>query len=541
MEILKIEDLTFAYPGCERNAVDHVSLSVDEGEFAVICGTTGSGKSTLMRLIKRELAPLGNKSGRILFRGVETDTLDAETAACRIGYVMQYPEQQIVTDKVWSELAFGLENMGLPTDAIRRKAAEISEYFGIEPWFDRSVSELSGGQKQLLCLASVMIMEPDILLLDEPTAQLDPISASEFLHTVYKLCRDLSLTVICIEHRLEDVIPLSDRLFALDGGKVAVSGGTRDALKRMAENASLVPSLPTPVKVYAALGCEDCPVTINEGRRMVGEYGNAVDDLREEEYTVPKEISLEFRNTFFRYGRELPDVISGLDLKIGKGEIFGIVGGNGSGKTTLLSVAAGLYRPYAGSVKVSGKDVRDYKNGSLYKNCLSMLPQNVQTVFLKNTVREELKGCDNGVGAVSFDFTPLLDMHPYDLSGGEQQLVALAKVLSSDPRVLLLDEPTKWLDAESKTRIISILKRLKESGVTCVIVTHDIEFAAAACDRVAMLFRGEILSCGTPRSFFPGNGYYTTAAYRMTRGIFKNAVTPGDVIELCRRNGRKKV
>ncbi|MBO4217593.1 MAG: ATP-binding cassette domain-containing protein, partial [Clostridia bacterium] len=493
------------------------------------------------RLIKRELAPLGQKSGRILFRGTDTDSLDAETAACRIGYVMQSPEQQIVTDKVWSELAFGLENMGLKTSAIRRKVAEISGYFGIEPWFEKNVSELSGGQKQLLCLAAVMIMEPDILLLDEPTAQLDPISASEFLHTVYKLSRDLSLTVICIEHRLEDVIPLSDRLFVLDGGRLAVSGKTGDAIKELAKEEALSASLPTPVRVFAALGGDECPLTINEGRRYIGNWNSETNEIPEARYDVPEEPALEFRGTFFRYAKELPDVISGLDVKIGKGEIFGIVGGNGSGKTTLLSVAAGLYRPYAGSVKVFGKDVRDYKNGTLYKNCLSMLPQNVQTVFLKNTVREELAGCESGVAAVSFDFSPLLDMHPYDLSGGEQQLVALAKVLSSDPRLLLLDEPTKWLDAGSKARIISILRRFKEKGVTCVIVTHDIEFAAEACDRAAMFFRGEILSCDTPRKFFPGNSYYTTAACRMTRGIYKNAVTPDDIIDLCRKNGRRPV
>ncbi len=539
MEILKIENLTFAYPECEKNAVDGISFSVSEGEFTVICGTTGSGKSTLMRLIKRELSPIGRKSGRVLYRGVDTEKLDAATAACRIGCVTQYPEQQIVTDKVWSELAFGLENMGVPSEAIRRKVAEISGYFGIESWFDKNVSELSGGQKQLLCLASVMVTDPDVLLLDEPTAQLDPISASEFLHVVERLCRDLSLTVICIEHRLCDVIPLSDRLIALENGRVAVSGKTREALSEMAKIGSLVPSLPAPVRVYAELGGE-CPVTVSDGRRLIEGYKNDIASLSDPEYKIPKETALEFINTFFRYGRELPDVLSGLNVKIGTGEIFGIVGGNGSGKTTLLSVAAGLYRPYAGRVRVMGRDVRDYKNGSLYTNCLSMLPQNVQTVFLKNTVCEELAGAEKGVAALGYDFSPLLGKHPYDLSGGEQQLVALAKVLSTGPRVLLLDEPTKWLDAEAKARIIGILKRFKEQGVTSVIVTHDIEFAAEACDRTALFFRGEILSCDTPRRFFPGNGYYTTAACRMTKGIYGNAVTPGDVIALCRMNGRKE-
>ena len=541
MEILTVENLNFTYPLCHSKALDGVSFSLERGDFLCVCGATGSGKSTLLRMLKRELTPLGEKSGDISVDGISLDKLTDRNAAQRIGFVMQRPEQQIVTDKVWHELAFGLENFGLDKDVIRRRVSEMACYFDIEEWFEKNTSELSGGQKQLLNLASVMVMQPDILILDEPTAQLDPIASSVFISTLAKLNRELSLTVIIVEHRLEDVVPVSNKLLALDDGKLLAFGETHRAIESLCENTKMLEAMPSAVRLYASLGNRDnFPLDVREGRRFIeNNYSNGFKALETPEYSHSQTPALEFSDVFFRYARELPDVLYGLDFTVFDSEIFCILGGNGSGKSTALLAAAGLNMPYSGSVKVFGKKIKNYKNQSLYRNCLAMLPQDVQTVFLKNTVRDELADASADTDALPFDLSPLYGKHPYDLSGGEQQLVALAKVLATKPRLLLLDEPTKGLDAYAKKKIANVLKSLKSSGMTVVVVSHDVEFAAAVADRCAMLFRGEITSCNAPNRFFAGNSFYTTAISRMTRGFFDNAVTVEDAVALCRKNTRR--
>ncbi len=537
MEILKIENLTFTYPLCQSPAVCGVTLGIGAGEFAVLCGATGSGKSTLIRLLKREIAPLGEFSGRVLYKGIPTTELDSKTAAQNIGFVAQNPEQQIVTDKVWHELAFGLENMGVGQNIIARRVAEMASYFGIEEWYEKSVSELSGGQKQLLNLASVMVMNPDILILDEPTSQLDPIAAVDFITTLKKLNTDFSLTVIIVEHRLEELIPICDRLIVLENGKLIADGEPRTVVENLKGN-PILSAMPSSVRLYHSLNAGGtCPLTAKEGRAYIEKnYKNKINALQYPEYTHRDDKALEFNEVYFRYERETPDVLCGVNVTVYENEIFCILGGNGSGKTTTLHAAAGLLKPYSGHIKVFGKKLKEYKNKSLYRECLSLLPQDVGTVFMGNTVREELSDIDAESLDLPYDLTHLYDKHPYDLSGGEGQLVALAKVLATKPRLLLLDEPTKGLDANKKADIIRILKTLKESGVTVVIVTHDVEFAAECADRCALFFRGQIVSLGTPSEFFSENRFYTTAASRMSRGYFENTVTVGGIAELCLKN-----
>ena len=538
MEILKIEDLSFSYPLTENKALSHIDLTVNEGEFTVIAGATGSGKSTLLRLLKRELSPLGEKSGKIYCKGVPIEEMTAEDSAFRIGFVMQRPEQQIVTDKVWHELAFGLEGMGVPQELIARRVAEMSCYFGIEDQYERRTDELSGGQKQLLNLASVMAMDPDILILDEPTAQLDPITAADFLATLKKLNTDLSLTVIIVEHRLEELIPLCDRLIVLDKGKVIENGTPRNVARSLSNNEELLCSLPSATRLYHALGANgECPLTSKEGRRFITEsYPNKIKSLPTQARTHSDSLALELKGVYFRYERDAGDVLRGIDLEVFENEIFCILGGNGSGKSTALSVCAGIASPYSGQVKIFGKKIKEYKGGSLYRECLTLLPQDVQTVFLRNTVKEELDDAHVDENALPFDLSHLYEKHPYDLSGGEQQLLALAKALSTKPRLLLLDEPTKGLDAYKKQQIMNILKELKENGVTVVTVTHDVEFAAAIADRVAMFFRGDAVSVGTPEEFFFENSFYTTSASRMSKGYYDRAVTVEALSQLCRLN-----
>ncbi len=537
MEILKIENLTFTYPLCTAPAVEGVTFGIGDGGFAVLCGATGSGKSTLLRLLKREIAPLGEISGRVLYKGTPIGELCAKTAAQSIGFVAQNPEQQIITDKVWHELAFGLENMGVPQNIIARRVAEMANYFGIEEWYEKSVSELSGGQKQLLNLASVMVMNPDVLVLDEPTSQLDPIAAADFITTLKKLNTDFSLTVVIVEHRLEELIPICDRLIVLENGKLIANGEPRAVVENLKENPILA-AMPSSVRLYHSLSENGaCPLTVKEGRAYIEKhYTNKIKALPTAEYKHSESKALEFKEVYFRYEREDDDVLCGVDFIVFENEIFCILGGNGSGKTTSLNTAAGLLKAYSGNIKVFGKKLKEYKNGSLYRECLSLLPQDVGTVFLKNTVREELLDISANRLELPFDITHLYEKHPYDLSGGEQQLVALAKVLATKPRLLLLDEPTKGLDANKKADIIGILKKIKQSGVTVVIVTHDVEFAAECADRCALFFRGQIVSLGTPTEFFSENRFYTTAASRMSRGYFENTVTVDGIAELCRKN-----
>lgn len=538
MEILAVKNLSFTYPVCERSAVSDVSFCVDSGEFVVLCGATGSGKSTLLRLLKREISPNGEKSGKITFLGKAI----SETSSEKIGFVAQRPDEQIVTDKVYSELAFGLENLGLPQSVIARRVAEMASYFGIEDWFDRDVSTLSGGQKQLLNLASIMVMNPEMIVLDEPTSQLDPIATSDFLGTLKKLNRDFSLTVIIVEHRLEELIPMCDKLLVMWDGALTHNGAPREVIATLNTNNVLLASMPTSARLYHAL-CEngECPLTLREGRRFVeANYKNEIRAITESPYIHGEKKALEFKDVYFRYERDLPDVLKGLCFTVYENEIFCILGGNGSGKTTALSCASGTRKIYSGQIKVFDKKLNEYTGQTLYQNCLTLLPQDVQSVFLCNTVREELKDAKADMDLLPFDLSHLLDIHPYDLSGGEQQLVALAKVLATNPRLLLMDEPTKGLDAEKKQIFIDVLRKLKANGVTVLIVTHDVEFASMCADRCALFFRGDIVSVGTPREFFSENSFYTTASSRMTKGYFSNTVTVEDIAALCLENGRKE-
>ena len=539
MELLAIKDLSFRYAGSDSAAISGVSFSVERGDFLAVCGATGSGKSTLLRLIKRELAPRGKAEGEILFCGKPLCELDDRKAAQKIGYVAQRPEEQIVTDRVWHELAFGLENLGLPTGVIRRRVAETACFFGIEEWFDKSTDELSGGQKQLLSLDSVMVMQPELLLLDEPTARLDPIAAGDFINAVARLNRELSLTVIMISHCLEDVLPVANRVLALEGGRVAEYGETRKAVGKIKNIPSLAGALPAATRLYSRLGADcECPLTVREGRDLIEHnFGSSVRALPPEEYVHSKNVALEFSGVYFRYSREQEDVLRGLELKVYENEIFCLLGGNGSGKSTALAAAAGLIKPYAGNIRVFGKKVtdREFARAGL----LTLLPQDVQTVFLKSTVRAELADANVTEGALTQELDRLMDRHPYDLSGGQQQLLALAKALAARPRLLLLDEPTRGLDAGAKAEFVSVLRKLRDGGMTVVLVTHDAELAAEISDRCALFFRGEIIADDVPRRFFSGNSFYTTAANRICRGYYDLVATVDDAARICLANGKK--
>lgn len=549
MEFLQVKNLSFTYPNRGEAALDGLNFSVERGSFTVLCGQSGSGKTTLLRLLKRELAPHGALSGEILYGGAPLSMLSDRRSAAEIGFVRQDPDEQLVTDKVWHELAFGLESLGLKNGDIRRRVGEMASYFGIQSWYHSETDRLSGGQKQLLNLASVMVMQPKLLLLDEPTSQLDPIAAADFIATLQKLNRELGLTILLSEHRLEEVFPVADRVIVMERGRPCLTGTPRE-LCGVLRSHPLAQGLPSASRIWAGLDVPDtpCPLTVREGRELLETYfagrAGALVPVRPRPETPPV---LQADGLCFRYEKDAPDVLRELSLSVHGGEIFALLGGNGAGKTTTLHLLAGLEKPYRGTIRVLGKKMKDYKNGALYRGCLSLLPQSPRTVFLKDTVREDYRQLLEAHGvkageqaekidamAARLDIAPLLDRHPYDLSGGEQQKCALGKLLLTDPKILLLDEPTKGLDAEYKERLRTLLHALRAEGRTIVLVTHDVEFAAAVADRCALFFDGEVIADGAPNEFFSGNHFYTTAASRIARAVFPNAVLCEEVVALCR-------
>lgn len=585
MNCIEVKNFSFQYPKESHAALYQVSMEVEEGSFVVLCGKSGCGKSTLLRQFKSVLASHGEKKGEILYGGQNLEDVDLRTQSAEIGYVLQNPDNQIVTDKVWHELAFGLESLGYDTPTIRLRVAEMASYFGIHSWFLKNVSELSGGQKQLLNLASVMAMHPKLLILDEPTSQLDPIAASDFLETVRKINRDIGTTVILTEHRLEDVIPWADKVYVMDKGRMIADGTPNEIgeqLRTMGHDMFL--SMPAPMQIYAGTNSPlRCPLTVSQGRRWLSEEletkGIKIKKEGNQEETAEKKSSIlkklaglkkepekeipeiRTKDVWFRYERDLPDVVKGLSLDIKKGEIFAVVGGNGTGKSTAMSLIARIRFPYRGKIYLEGKEIGKYSDDDLYHGFLGVMPQNPQSLFVKKTVREdlyevidgkrerkseaypiEMKKKDAVEGIVSLTrLEGLLDRHPYDLSGGEQQRLALAKVLLLRPKILLMDEPTKGIDNHYKKELGEILRKLSEHGVTILMISHDVEFCAQYADRTGLFFQGNVVTSEESKKFFAGNNFYTTAANRMARNYFPNAVTVEDVVKAINQTEEEAV
>ena len=563
MEILRVDGLKFSYPNQLKKALNNINFSIDEGDFVLICGESGCGKSTLLRHLKPELSPHGQVSGDIYYYSQKINDYTSKQIASEIGYVLQNPDSQIVTDKVWHELAFGLENMGLDTQTIRLRVAEMASFFGIQGWFRKNVNDLSGGQKQLLNLASIMAMQPKILILDEPTSQLDPIAAKDFIDTLVRINKELSTTIIMTEHNLEDIYSVCDKVIVMEDGKVICNDTNYKVADILSgdKNHKMFKSLPTPSKIYNQLnGYLECasksPLTVKDCRQWLNDSMDEVTitklDDTETEINIDekdREIAIELKDVYFQYNKISEPTIRDLSFKVYKGEIYSILGGNGTGKSTTLSLVARQRKPQRGKIFINNIEMKKYNNKSLYENNLALLPQNPQSLFVFETVREDLeevlilqnkdrKYIDKGVKRVSklLDIEHLLEHHPYDLSGGELQRAGMAKVMLLNPKIILLDEPTKGLDAYCKEEIGKMLLKLRDTGVTIVVVSHDIEFSARYSDRCAMFFDGSIVSEGTPKEFFLGNNFYTTVSNRIARNIFEDTLIYEDVISLCKKN-----
>jgi energy-coupling factor transport system ATP-binding protein len=540
VELIQVQHLNFTYPGQQQAALKDVSLTIEQGDFFVLCGYSGSGKSTLLRHFKPALTPHGTCTGAVFLKDTPVGALSAADAASKIGYVQQSPEQQVVTDKVWHELAFGLESLGMETEVIRRRTSEMAAFFGMEDWYYKNVSELSGGQKQLLNLASVMVMQPEVLILDEPTAQLDPIAASEFLDILKKINQEIGTTIILSEHRLEEALALASKAAMMEAGRVLFCDTVQELGQFLKDTGNpMFFAMPTAMQVWGSVdSAQICPVTVGEGRRFLTSYVKAhplQQNLEKHMDVNPGKELLRMEDVWFRYEKNQSDVAAGLSLSAHAGALFCILGGNGSGKTTTLKLLAGTKKPYRGNVIRRGR--------------VGFLPQNPQALFVKKTVAEDLAdvfdqktiSSDEQEQAIMkvadlCHLSELLFRHPYDLSGGEQQRVALAKVLLLQPEILLLDEPTKGLDVIFKRELARILQHLKNQGVCIVMVSHDLEFCAGVSDRCGLFFGGSIVTEGTPEAFFSGNSFYTTAANRMGREVAPEVVTTEGLI---RRIGGK--
>ncbi len=610
-DIIRFENVSFRYPNTTKKSLENISFSVKEGEFAVICGASGCGKSTLANHFKKALIPFGECEGDMYFYDKSIKDLDDMQSALRIGVVQQDTDAQTVTDKVYHELAFGLENVAFKNDEIYRRVTEMSEYFGLGKIFRKDVNSISGGERQIVALASVLAMHPDLLVLDEPTAQLDPIAAARFMDMLVRINQEFGTTVVVTEQRLEGIIPLADKIILMEGGRIYDICEPKALASAVArydkDNNSAYPvyrSLPASIRLYKEVGdmcsvpygvndvkdsenagrrdgrinptlrrkiyaSESAPVNVSEGRRFLK---NVVEILRSESENegaekksggyeskyeteddvqpleVKKELpergkpdfAIKAKDISFSYEKKKKThedtyIIKKLEIKIPENSIYAIMGSNGSGKTTLLKLLAGIYKPQKGSIKTTGK--------------VTYLAQNPVSLFTEITVedelaeifatyeRKEIKLPDAAIIEKVSEMLELLHLtdvrkhNPYDLSGGQKQRLALGKALLTEPDILLLDEPTKGLDAAYKAELARLLQEKQGQGMTVIIVSHDIEFVECVATHAALIFDKEIRVAGDKREFFMENRYYTTSARVLSRGIVQDALNVEEIVE----------
>ena len=542
---LEVCGYSFSYGSTAAEVLHDITFRLERGSFVALCGPSGSGKSTLLRALKPELSVAGEPRGTIRVLGDDPKLLSPVESATRVGFVMQDPENQIVTDTVWHELAFGLESIGMDTQTMHRRVAETAHFFGIGGWFDRRTTDLSGGQKQLLNLAAIVVMQPAILVLDEPTSQLDPIAAKGFFDVLERVNAELGITVVITEHRLEDVLPITDRVLFLERGGALAYDGDRDGFVRLLAQGDkgLHAALPAATRMSMLLeragkGSGEqvsYPVTVREGRTyladalatMPAQGGSDATPSTAERPLPPGDVVLRAKDVWFRYTKDMPFVLRGVDFDLYAGRVAALVGGNGSGKSTLLSALSGIRLPERGRIR---------KARNVY---VALMTQNPKALFARDRLVDDLLEWSDLGGYTASDVDDMLErfglghlreQHPYDLSGGETQKAALAKILLLGPDVLLLDEPTKGLDASAKAQVGAILTDLAlREGKAILLTTHDLEFVAEFAHTCSMLFGHEVTCTQDAHSFFVDNLFYSTPTARIARGLLDGCVTTSDV------------
>ncbi|GAA0470688.1 energy-coupling factor transporter ATPase [Alkalibacillus silvisoli] len=526
MEILSMENVGFTYPDSNEEVLKSINFTIHKGDFIVLCGSSGSGKSTLLRLIKHDLAPHGDLQGDIYYKEKRLEDHSPIRRAKEIGMVFQDPENQIVMDTVMNELLFGLENMGYSTPEMNKKIAEMTQFFGLNGLLKKKTDELSGGEKQLVNLVSVLLLDPDIILLDEPTSQLDPIAAKEFIYTLERLNDEFGITVLIVEHRLEDLFTVAEYVMVMDEGRISYIDMPEEVVKKLINHPTLSRFLPSASRIFLNFSesneSKQIPITVKEAQGWLETQVIHPSKTMEKTRDVNKNI-LKLKEIDFQYVKRVPPVLHNLSLNVCKGEWHAILGANGTGKSTLLKIIAGLLKHQHGSIKYDGKKIKNN-----YHEIVSYLPQNPALYFVQDTLMKEYRmlarhfQIENANEKISqllnqFQIYDLKDRHPHDLSGGQLQKAALIGTLLTQPAILLIDEPTKGLDPESKSRLAEVLRTLIKDGLTIVMVTHDVEFAASYSSRSSLLFQGQITTTEDTRKFFKENMYYTTTVNRITR------------------------
>ena len=605
MALIEFKDFSFSYlnsDGSESQtkSLDSINLEIDYGDFVLLCGPSGCGKTTLLTNLKKELMPAGRRSGEIKFNGTRIQDLEDLSSACDIGYLFQNPDSQIVTDTVIQEIAFPLENIGLPTEEIRNRISEIVAFFGINDILHKNVNELSGGQKQLVNLCSLLVLRPEVLLLDEPMSQLDPIASYEFLSIVRRLNEEFSITVVMSEHKADSIFPFIDKAVFLKEGKIEFVDNAHNICSEVIDDEIFENYLPVVTKIYNSLSVKhpsliklNTPLSIREGRRCLNTIHNDLIKISdgadnfdnssstnlhhtskkyhsEEKSGILDKISfsrnkdalIRMKGIYFAYEKENL-ILKNVDFDLNDGDFLSLIGGNGVGKSTFLQLLVGILKPIKGKVK--------YKKGVR----LAYVHQNPMIHFSKDNVREEflesiiesnlLNGSDvdfskesyekllklsneefiesDILNSLKFDnikfkfkelieffgISDLIDKHPYDCSGGEQQKIVIVKALLQNADVLVLDEPTKGLDPISSKALAEILNSLRDNGLTRLMTSHDLDFVANNCKRCLMLFDRDIQIDDDPKVIFAENNFYTTFVNRMVKDYVPEIVTLDDL------------
>lgn len=597
MALIEYKNFCFRYALAEQETLHNINIKIDKGEMVLVTGASGCGKTTLLSMIKKSIMPNGESSGMVTYKGEDIKNI----AAFQIGYVGQYPQDQIVTDKVWHEIAFGLENLGYENVDIRKKTAETAEYFGMSKWYRMDTFKLSGGQKQLLNLASIMAMNPEVLVLDEPTAQLDPIAAQKFIDMLVRLNRELGITILISEHRTEQLFSICDKIITMKEGSVVYQGTPVQVALSIIKDSQDSKTLPTAAKIYYYVNAsladkeqihfkqsewnhsEQCPLTVREGRNWIdtiyndakqwvqknennSKYkedfkGNELykdylekEDLKKKDWkkrapyhliqnekSVYKQNNAEIKNKIeysihiqdvsYCYGKKEDLVVENLNLDVAKGQFLAITGGNGAGKTTILKLISGVLKPVLGKIKVYGKCIFVSQNPKAMFTEISVEEElaevlsDSQNQWTKKMSREDkIKEVEKMLEKTRLD--KVRKYHPYDISGGQQQKLAIAKGLLFKPDILLLDEPTKGLDPSFKEELGTYIQHLIETQkLTVVMVSHDLDFCAEYASECALMFDRSIVSKADAVTFFEQNNYYTTAATKIASGYIKSAVT----------------
>lgn len=533
MSLFELNRVSYYYPGVERAALDGVSLLIEEGESALILGPSGGGKSTLARVLAGFIPSFygGRLEGNIRLRSCPL--LECKDLRRSVGMVFQNPERQILAGIVERELVLGMEQLGFPPEKMRRRLLEVSEFLNLAHLWKRHTHSLSGGEKQRVVLASVLAMGPRTLVLDEVLSGLDRLAAEEVLQLLKRLCDDLGYTVIMTEHR-------TDLCFGFAGRVIWMKEGRIDKDLPAAEFAARIPPqermyLPQVAQVFLGFPVSAVPLTVREGRGKIREFWTEeyVAEHEPAARSPARDTEISVSHIYFGYQGAAP-LFRDLSLNIPCG-VTAILGENGAGKSTLLKLMAGFLKPVAGQIRLGEKEIAQLKHGDQIR-VVGYLSQAPDDYLIHDTVREELLFTLKNAGMplpgrtdevlVEFGIQDFGDRNPRDLSVGERLLVALASVYVADPRILLLDEPTRGLDPEWKLRLGGWIRRFAQGGRrAAVLVTQDLEFAAEYAEFVILLSRGSCLDCGLPRDVLDGNMFFSPQVNRLFQGYAEGIVT----------------